>query len=212
MCAHYQIGSGLKDFLSLFAMEPDDVHTQEHSRPTDLVPAVLRQAENGQLKLARPRWGLVPAWLTPEDVGAKMMHARVETVAEKPAYREDFKSRRCILPMDSFFEFDKTSRYRISMEDHSPMGVAAIWEQNKSGLSCAMITTPTNELMSTIHERMPAILRPKDYLSWLDPSTGPNERLAMLTPRDIDGLKLERDGPRGRPVQEEDDSQLELLF
>lgn len=211
MCAHYKVENGLKDFLSLFVMEPGDTPIPENSRPTDRVLAILRQPETGQVKLASPRWGLVPAWLTPEEVGAKMMHARVETISERPAYRENFKSRRCILPMTLFFEFDKTTRYRIFMEDGSTIGVAAIWEQNKSGLSCAMVTTPTNALMSTIHERMPAILRPTDYLAWLDSSTSPNERLAMLTPRDIDGLKLEPGGARGRPIEDETDGQLQLF-
>jgi putative SOS response-associated peptidase YedK len=207
MCAHYQVGQGFKDFLSLFDIEPDSVQTSEQSRPTDTVPVLRRNRESNQLELVYPRWGLVPPWLTAADAGAKMIHARIETVAEKPAYREAFRTRRCIMPMALFFEYDRTSRYRISMQDGATLGVAGIWEND----SCAMITTPTNELIGTIHTRMPAILRPEDYVAWLDPKLAELDKFAMLQPRLVDGLQLELDGPRGGRASATQQPQPELF-
>ncbi len=141
-----------------------------------------------------------------------MMHARSESVAVKLAYREAFRTRRCILPMQWFFEFDKTHRYRIEMADGSEMGVAGIWERNTAGVSCAMITTPTNDLMSRIHERMPAILNREDYGRWLDRMALEPEKLALLVPRHIKGLKIEQDGTRaGQSAKSNQESQ-ESLF
>ena len=204
MCAHYRIAQGLKEFLALFAIEPEAVPPPppgaEEGLPSKPVAAVLRDPTSNKLRLDYPRWGLMPSWMT-ETPGRKLLHARAETIAEKPAYREAFRKRRCILPIASFFEFDRTSRYLISMQDHSTMGVAGIWERQEQGsepplFTCAMVTTASNEVVGAYLDRMPAILRPEHYLPWLEGATRETELQAMLRTRPSEGMRSDFDGMR----------------
>jgi len=133
----------------------------------------------------------VPHWAKDPSIGAKLSNARGETVAEKPSFRDAFKRRRCLVPADGFYEWKsdegrKTKTpYFIPMKDHEVFAFAGLWDSwsdpNGSLIrSCTIITTDPNELMSSIHNRMPVILHPRDYVKWLEPSPQTPENLKPL--------------------------------
>jgi putative SOS response-associated peptidase YedK len=130
------------------------------------------------------RWGLIPSWADDPAIGARMINARAETVAMKPAFRSAFRQRRCLVIADGFYEWRKLPRRKqphyIRLRDRKPFAFAGLWERwtgsdrvgdAASVLSCTIITTAPNELIAPLHNRMPVILRSKDYGTWLDPDT-----------------------------------------
>ncbi len=156
-------------------------------------PAPRRRAAR---ELVALRWGLIPHWAEDPAIGARMINARSETVAEKPAFREAFRKRRCLVVADGFYEWKRLQAakqpYFIFMEDRSPFAFAGVWERWKPGAgqldkitgpgrpevalstdgrveSCAFLTTGPNELMESIHDRMPVIVPPEHWDTWLDP-------------------------------------------
>lgn len=149
------------------------------------------------------RWGLVPSWAKDISVGSRMINARSETVASKPAFRRSFTSRRCIIPADGFYEWvadplhqKKKQPYYIHRPDGEPYAFAGLWERwrGKSGdaeegsgaeplRSCSIITTSANERMSELHDRMPVILPRSAWDTWLDPDQHDTDLLgALLVP------------------------------
>ncbi len=137
------------------------------------------------------RWGLVPSWAKDTAVGNRMINARAETLASKPAFRESLRRRRCIIPADGFYEWraDPGSKSKrpmyIRMKSGKPFGFAGLWERwrdpgGEELLSCTIITTVPNELMTSIHARMPAILSPGDYREWLSPREMAAERAGSI--------------------------------
>jgi len=205
MCAHYRIAQ-IQPLLDLFKVDPSRVAAAPsgfagEGKPTDSVAALLRNPKSGDVELRYLKWGLVPSWAKPDWVATKCINARAETLTERPAYREAYQKRRCILPMESFFEFDQTSRYSLCMADGSPMAVAGLWEARKIGnerplVTCTMITTGPNELIATIHDRMPAILRPEHCERWLDPAADLAELRSLLVPLEPSLMTMRLDGPR----------------
>ncbi len=124
-------------------------------------------------------WGLIPSWAKDPSIGNRMINARGETLAEKPAYRGAYKYKRCLIPADGFYEWKaqpgtKTKLpYFIHMKDGQPFAFAGLWDEWRGPdgspvRTCTIITTAPNSLMASIHDRMPVILRPEDYPEWLD--------------------------------------------
>jgi putative SOS response-associated peptidase YedK len=121
--------------------------------------------------------GLIPSWAKDISMGARLINARSETVREKPAFRHAFKQRRCIIPADGFYEWQRTEGRKqpffFQMRDESPLGFAGLWEQWKGEEgqvinSCTILTTAANEVLRPVHDRMPVILHLDDYSLWLD--------------------------------------------
>jgi len=136
-------------------------------------------------------WGLIPMWAKDPSIGSRMINARAETLAEKPAFRGSLKHKRCLILADGFYEWKtgpngKTKTpYFIHMNDRKPFAFAGLWDSWNSPdgsqvKSCTIITTEPNDLMSLIHNRMPAILHPRDYSKWLDPAAQTPESLQPL--------------------------------
>lgn len=161
--------------------------------PTQPV-AIVRLATDGerpQRELAFVRWGLIPGWAKDPSVGARMINARAETVAEKPSFRAAFGRRRCLVLADGFYEWRRTGRakqpYFIHLADHRPFALAGLWESwegadHSSIESCTILTTQPNDLLRPIHDRMPVILSPESYDLWLDTS-------AAVSPALFDALR-----------------------
>lgn len=155
--------------------------------PTQMVTAV-RVARDGRRELCQLRWGLVPHWADDPTDGNRMINARAESVATKPAYREAFQARRCLVVADGFYEWQKNGRrkqpYYIRLKDNRPFGFAGVWEWwSKAGQrieSCSIITTQANELVASIHDRMPVIVPPEAYELWLSSETREIELLQSL--------------------------------
>lgn len=145
--------------------------------PTQPVAAV-RAAETGR-ELALLRWGLIPPWAKDLSIGARMINARAETAAEKPAFRSAMKQRRCLILADGFYEWQTTGSskqpFYFRVAGDGPFAFAGLWEHWRSPQgdqihSCTILTTEANELVRPLHDRMPVILRPEDYGRWLDPA------------------------------------------
>ena len=124
------------------------------------------------------RWGLIPFWAKDPKIGARMINARSETVAEKPAFRNALKKRRCLVLADGYYEWQKTPvgkrPYRIIMKSGEPFAMAGLWEtwkdpQGNVVPSCTIITTAANDFLAPIHNRMPVILPRESEELWLDP-------------------------------------------
>lgn len=145
-------------------------------------------------------WGLIPMWAKDPSIGNRLINARGETVAEKPSFRGSFKYKRCLILADGFYEWKASpgrktkTPYFIHMKDRKPFAFAGLWDswESPDGSSlktCTIITTEPNELMATIHNRMPVILPPRDYAKWLDASPQtPENLLPLLKPYPADAM------------------------
>lgn len=156
--------------------------------PTQSVATILQTAKNRQFKLLH--WGLIPSWAKDTKISSKLINARAETVAEKPSFRSAFRRQRCLILADGFYEWqqqeDKQKQpFYFRMSDQSPFAFAGLWEHWKAQEtgetieSCTIITTEPNELMKSVHNRMPVILEPKNYDLWLDREV---KKLELLQP------------------------------
>jgi putative SOS response-associated peptidase YedK len=149
------------------------------------------QAVSNQRELTFLLWGLIPSWAKDPKIGASLINARSETAAEKPSFRAAFKRRRCLVLADGFYEWQKQNGTKqplfIHMADHAPFALAGLWESWHSpdgGVldTCTILTTTPNQLMEPIHNRMPVILEPEDYNTWLSPGEQPNLAMHLLRP------------------------------
>ncbi len=156
--------------------------------PTQAVAAV-RQIDS-QRELAFLHWGLIPSWSKDPKMGARMINARAETVATKPSFRSAFKSRRCLIPADGFYEWKQTRKktkqpYFIGLKNEEPFAFAGLWEHWESSDgsvidSCTIITTQANDVLRKLHDRMPVILHEEHFDRWLDPKLQNRDELQSL--------------------------------
>ena len=159
-----------------------------NAAPSEELWAIRQHPSTGERTLDRLRWGLIPYWCAAKPKPAPI-NAKAETVAKVPMFRDAYRKRRCILPIDAFFEWKAVlgtkvkQPYAIAMKDRSPFGLAGLWENWKDPATgewvrtFAVLTTPANDLVRDIHDRMPVILRPEDYERWLGPDPDPNDLL-----------------------------------
>lgn len=169
--------------------------------PTQPVLAI-RETADGERELVPLRWGLVPHWSKGPDNRYSMVNARAETIADKPAYREAFRLRRCLIPADGFYEWRATGTgkqpFLIRRRDGAPFLMAGLWEVwrgREAGQapieSCTIIVTDANDLVRDIHDRMPVILAGEDAAAWLHRENGDLAALrAMLRPADPGELEM----------------------
>lgn len=149
--------------------------------------AIVRNGVNGEREWALPRWGLIPHWAKETKTNYKMINAKAETVAEKPAYRGPFRHRRCVIPVDGFFEWkhdgNKKQPYFIHFRDDTPVLLAGLWDHwhdaENALETCTILTTTANQVLD-FHDRMPVILTPHDVDAWLDPQITTKEPLQRL--------------------------------
>jgi putative SOS response-associated peptidase YedK len=156
--------------------------------PTQPV-AVIRQRGSAR-ELSLMRWGLIPSWAKDPAIGSRMINARAETVATKPSFRAAFKRRRCLIPADGFYEWQKRDGrtkqpFYIGLKDEQPFAFAGLWESWTAAdgseiESCTVITTAANDLLRELHDRMPVILDEDDYPRWLDPKPVSADNLQSL--------------------------------
>lgn len=197
MCGRYTLKTPVDTLAKQFEVEeyPSSLAPSYNIAPTQQVATVL--VEDSKRKLEMLHWGLIPSWADDPAIGNRMINARAETVATKPSYRSAFKSRRCLILADGFYEWKKTSDgkqpYHIRMEDGSPFAFAGLWESwhnDREIRSSTIITTDPNELLGEIHNRMPVILHPEDYEMWLDPDFNEKEPLTtLLKPYPASGME-----------------------
>ena len=159
--------------------------------PGHPVTAVRTSCKDGLREGVNLSWGLVPPWATTFKVGYKMINARMESAADKPAFRAAFKHRRCIIPATGFYEWKHPGSKKLkqpfffSLKDNEPMALAGLWQrwQDSAGINretCAILTTSANKIMQDIHHRMPVILEKESLDLWLDPTMSDKVRLKSL--------------------------------
>lgn len=219
MCGRYASSRSPEDLAEEFevldprlerALQPD-----YNVAPTDEVYAVLDRPPKGETEPVRQlrvvRWGLVPSWAKDPSIGNRMINARMETVAEKPAFRKAFAQRRCLLPADGYFEWYPTEQrtakgkqkkqpFYIHPADGSIMAMAGLYELWRDPTradddplrwkwTCTVLTTSAPDDLGRIHDRMPLLVTPERRTTWLDPTT-PAERLPeLLVPAQQHGLE-----------------------
>ncbi|MFN2169618.1 MAG: SOS response-associated peptidase [Anaerolineae bacterium] len=157
--------------------------------PTQPVAAVRVPDVDLGREMTMLTWGLIPFWAKDPSIGSRMINARSETVADKPAFRAAFKRRRCLVVADGFYEWQKVNGgkqpFLFHLSDGRAFGFAGLWEhwEGADGSvieSCTLLTTEPNELVKPVHNRMPVILHPRDYDLWLDPQMQDAARLQPL--------------------------------
>lgn len=161
--------------------------------PTKQVHAVVERADPAERQLRALTWGLVPSWAKDPSIGNRMINARMETVAEKPAYRKAFASRRALLPADGYFEWYPTSRtdargkpvkqpFFIRPRDGGVLAMAGLYEiwrdptradddPQRFRWTCTVLTTQAEDALGHIHDRMPLMVERERWQAWLDPTT-----------------------------------------
>jgi putative SOS response-associated peptidase YedK len=192
MCGRYTLATS--DPSQLRARYPIGERLELRRRfnvaPGDDVLAVVRRPQS-EPEGALLRWGLVPYWAgDPRELGVKTINARAETVAERPAYRDAFARRRCLILADGFYEWSAGTPHWITREDGAPFafaGLWASWRPRDAGdveplLSCAIVTTAAAGPVRELHDRMPVILSRDDEQRWLDPDAPAQELAQLLLP------------------------------
>jgi putative SOS response-associated peptidase YedK len=179
-----------------------------------------RNHKTGEVSLDPLRWGLIPYWCKDRAGGRKPINAKCETVSTLPTFRDAYRLRRCILPVDGFYEWKATKGerakqpYAIAMKDDSPFGVAGLWENWKDPASgerirtFAVITTDANELVAEIHDRMPAILAPEHYTRWLSDEPDPRD---LMRPFPADLMRIRPISTRVNKPENDDASIIEPI-
>jgi putative SOS response-associated peptidase YedK len=173
MCGRFTLRARLQKIAEAFAVENvPAIGPRYNIAPTQQVLAI--RANHGIRTAALLRWGLVPSWAKDLKIGNATINARAESVATKPAFRAAFKARRCLIVADGFYEWRKGGKTKqpffIHRRDDEPFAFAGLWERwGPDKLeTCSIVTLPANEFMQPLHERMPAILQPSEYDTWLD--------------------------------------------
>jgi putative SOS response-associated peptidase YedK len=150
--------------------------------------AVVRERD-GARSLELLRWGLIPYWAQDPAIGNRMINARAESLSEKPAFKEAYQRRRCLIPARGFYEWRKAGSlkqpYYVRLADNGVFAMAGLWERwrdeaHETIETFTVITTAPNTLLRPIHDRMPAILEPSEYDRWLDPDVSDPRALAIL--------------------------------
>lgn len=189
MCGRFTLSQPAEAIATAFQLETvPELEPRYNIAPTQSVATILQTAESKR-ELRLLRWGLIPSWAKDPAMGSRLINARSETVSEKPSFRNALRRRRCLIVADGFYEWQrqehKKQPYYFRLQNKQPFGFAGLWEHWKSPDgeeidSCTIITTAANELMHSIHDRMPVILEPQDYDLWLDPSVQQPEALQPL--------------------------------
>lgn len=209
MCGRYTSTSTMKDLAAIFDAEEvraDPLPPRYNVAPTLDVYAVAIRA--GHRALGTFRWGLVPSWAKDAAIGNRMINARTDGIETKPAYRAALSRRRCIIPADYFYEWQRRTGsdgrpagklpYAIHRRDGEPMAFAGLWEVWRDRdnpdtaplKTCVIITTEANELMAPIHDRMPVVLGRDSWAVWLDPATEASDARRLLVPAPPDWFEV----------------------
>jgi putative SOS response-associated peptidase YedK len=202
MCGRFTLrasASVIAEQFALFELPP--FTARFNIAPSQPVPVIRLRPEQRapQRELVWLQWGLIPSWAESPALGSRLLNARAESAAEKPAFRTALRRRRCLVVADGFYEWQTTDKakqpYFIHLRDDRPFAFAGLWEAWESPdhamlETCAVITTEPNELMRPIHNRMPVILPSDAYATWLNPAIQEPRRLAsLLVPYSGDALQ-----------------------
>jgi putative SOS response-associated peptidase YedK len=220
MCGRFTQERPASELAEIFAAEPlvDDLGDRYNVAPTDEALVVVQRDD--RRAITAYRWGLVPHWATDLKAGSRMFNARAETLTSSPAFRAAFQRRRCLVPVDSFYEWKREGSvrqpYRVVREDGRPLALAGLWAGWRDPSSdpespvivrtFTIVTSSPNDAVADLHDRMPVIVPDSAWERWLDPSpVDTGELQGLLQPTDDIALRIyavsravndvRRDGP-----------------
>ena len=201
MCGRFTQQRPTAELAELFEAEPapEELEPRYNLAPTDEAAVVVERADRRAIRAYR--WGLIPSWAKDERIASKLFNARAETLDTSGAFRDSFKKRRCIVPADAFYEWQRSDGIRqpflIHRTDGAPLALAGLWsgwhhpETEQVIRTFTIVTTTANQALSGIHDRMPVILEPRDWKRWLDTTnTDLGELAGLLQPAPDDEIEL----------------------
>jgi len=214
MCGRFAFFSPKEAIVAAFGLEAMPEYVGRFNiAPSQQILTV--RLEQGRMVAEQFRWGLVPFWAKDPAIGNRMINARVETVAEKPSFRQALRQRRCLIPIDGFFEWQKSADggkqpWYISGGESQILACAGLWEEWRDPddqvlRTCTIITTAANDFMRGLHHRMPLLLAATDYATWLNPAATVGN---LLTARSIVALQAH---PVSRRVNNPINNEPELI-
>lgn len=180
MCGRYRLTAKERYLRDHFGLNEDPPWTPHWNiAPTQPVAVIRQDPKEPKRTFSLLRWGLIPHWAKDASIGFNTINGMSETAADKPAFRDAMSRRRCLIPADGFYEWQKLGPkrkqpYCFGMNDGSVFAFAGLWERWRDPAgevleTCTILTTKPNSLVADVHDRMPAILKPEDYDLWLDP-------------------------------------------
>ncbi len=216
MCGRFTQERPASELADIFAAEPlaDELGARYNIAPTDEAFVVVQRED--RRAIASYRWGLVPHWSTDAASAGRMFNARSETITASPAFREAFRRRRCLVPVDSFYEWKREGSirqpYRVTRADGAPLALAGLWagwrdpESELVRRTFTIVTSSPTRSLADLHDRQPVVLERSTWDRWLAPSSAePSELLDMLEPSDAVEFRIypvnryvndvRRDGP-----------------
>jgi putative SOS response-associated peptidase YedK len=211
MCGRYTLSSPVEVIADLFEISRHpqmseaplpEIGPRYNLAPTQEIPVALVREPGAPRTLELLRWGLIPYWAKEASIGNRMINARAESVAEKPAYRHSFKKKRCLVPTDGFYEWKKEGKgkqpYLIRHRDRQPFAFAGLWSSWRSAEggkveTFTIITTSSNNTIRELHDRMPVVVERENFGLWLDPKIGDAAEIqALLRPAPDEDFELVR--------------------
>jgi putative SOS response-associated peptidase YedK len=197
MCGRFTQERPASELAEIFGAEPlvDEPGARYNVAPTDEALVVVQRDD--RRAITAYRWGLIPHWATQAKVGSRMINARAETITVSPAFRDAFVRKRCIVPVESFYEWKRDGSvrqpYRIVRRDGMPLALAGLWagwrepDTGSVRRTFSIVTTTPNDAIATLHDRMPVVLEPATWDRWLDPRPAdPSELMGLLGPSETD--------------------------
>lgn len=175
MCGRFSLSTDISLLQEQFDFDLDGTFQPRYN----IAPSqeILVVGSNGYKRVGRTmKWGLIPPWSTDEKIGYKMINARAETLEDKASFKQPFKTKRCLILSDGFYEWKINANgkqpYRFILKNQKPFAMAGLWERwDKGGMplfTCTIITTTPNSLTKDVHDRMPVILKEDAYGAWLN--------------------------------------------
>ncbi|HSK51869.1 MAG TPA: SOS response-associated peptidase [Clostridia bacterium] len=220
MCGRFMQERPVSDLAEIFGAEPliEEPGGRYNIAPTD--EAIVVVERDDRRALTAYRWGLIPHWAEDARIASRTFNARAESVATMPAFRESFRRRRCLVPVDGFYEWRRegTARrpYRIFRADGRPLALAGLWsgwrnpDTDEVRRTFTIVTTTPNAVVASLHDRMPVIVPDDAWARWLDPTPAePGELRALLEPTDAVPLEI---APASRLVNDVRHDGPELLL
>jgi len=206
MCGRFTQQRPASELAEIFGAEPlaDDLGGHFNVAPTDEASVVVQRDE--RRAITSYRWGLIPHWASDAKVGSRMFNARAETVTTSPAFRDAFARKRCLVPVDSFYEWKREGTirqpYRVVRRYGMPLALAGLWAGWRDPATeivrrtFTILTTTPNDALADLHDRMPVVVSEDAWARWLDPApSDPSELLGLLAPNeevDLDVYAVER--------------------
>jgi putative SOS response-associated peptidase YedK len=201
MCGRFTQERPASELAEIFGAEPlvEDPGGRYNVAPTDEALVVVQRED--RRAITTYRWGLIPHWATDAKVGSRMFNARAETLTASPAFRDAFRRKRCLVPVDSFYEWKREGTvrqpYRVVQDDRQPLALAGLWAGWKDPSTdtvrrtFTIITTRPNAALADLHDRMPVVIPVAAWSRWLDPGpSDPGELLALFEPNEAVDLEV----------------------